>query len=646
MYSSNVICLRILVSITTLSCAAVLSGCGVSTADHVVAGSSALRGVVHGGQQPVSGALIQLYTVGSAGNGSTATPMLSSPVATKADGTFDISGLYTCGQSSLGTTINSPSNQVYLIAMQGNPGLTPAANNPALVMMTALGDCANLPTASYVEINEITTAAAVWALSPFMTVSNVVGATATNVGASATNVLGIKNAFLDAGLLADSSTGEPTALASTLKVETPKLISLANALGACVNSDGTTGCSPLFGAATPTGSLIAPVDTLAATVNIVKNPGENVKAVFSAIGNRPPFYGGLTTWPNDWTMSLTITGGGMNGPTAMALDSQSNVWVVSQNGPLSAFNAQGVLLSGTGYGTGVLDKSQGIAIDTHDDVWVTDYNAAFNRTGAVIKLLGVNSSATGPAGTVVQNGSYGGFYTDIYYPFSVSADTNGNVFIGNTGNGSGTVLTTTGSIYTNADNVSGGYLGGPQSAFPNDIAVDANHGFWMPDGNYGVIHMSADGVATTTTCCATSYGVATDATKNVWVTNLVSDTFSEVADDGTLVLDKVSGGGLQSPVFVSVDAAQNVWFSNFFSSFAEVAGNAGSLPAGSAISPSTGAHGTGGYGLDAGLGEPNYIAPDRSGNIWTADQANDSVVMFFGLAKPTVTPIQPIPTAP
>jgi hypothetical protein len=130
------------------------------------------------------------------------------------------------------------------------------------------------------------------------------------------------------------------------------------------------------------------------------------------------------------------------------------------------------------------------------------------------------------------------------------------------------------------------------------------------------------------------------------VTNLVSDTISEVADDGTLLLNQVGGGGLQSPVFVAVDAGQNVWFSNFFSSFAELAGNGGSQAAGTPISPSAGAHAMGGYGLDAGLGEPNYIAPDRSGNIWTADQAKDTVVMFFGLATPTATPIRPVPIAP
>ena len=630
---------RTLVSGALLCCATLLGGCGIDTADHSITGTSALQGMVHGGQQPVSGAVIQLYTVGSGGNGSLATPMLASPVTTRNDGSFDITGQYTCGKSNVGSAINSPSNQVYIVATGGNPGLTPAANNAALVLVTALGDCANLPSATYVEINEITTAAAAWALSPFTT-------SYTNIGATSTNVLGIKNAFLDAALLADSSTGLPATLPSNLTVETAKLISLANAIASCVNSDGTTGCTPLFTAATPAGSLVAPADTLSAALSVVKHPGQNVKAVFQTIPARPPFSGGSATTPNDWTMSLAITGGGMKSPTAMAIDSQSNVWVVNQNGPLTAFNAQGTLLSGTGFGVGVLDKSQGIAIDTHDDVWVTDYNAHFNGQGAVSKFLGVNSSAAGPLGTAVLNGGNAGFYDHIYYPFAVAADTNGNMFVANEGNGSGTVLTSAGSIYTNADNVSGGYLGGTQSAFPNDIAVDVHHGFWIPDGNYSVIHISADGVAKTTTCCYTSYGVSTDGYKNLWIANLLNDSISEVGDDGTLLLNQINGGGLDFPGFVAVDSAQNVWVTNLFATISEFAGQGGTLTAGTPITPTTSSSATGGYGLDSNMSEPNYIAPDRSGNLWVSNQANNSITMFYGLASPTATPIMPTPTAP
>ena len=57
-------------------------------------------------------------------------------------------------------------------------------------------------------------------------------------------------------------------------------------------------------------------------MNIVKNPANNVAGVFSAIGPQPPFATTLTQAPNDWTLSLTVTGGGMlTGSTGIADES-------------------------------------------------------------------------------------------------------------------------------------------------------------------------------------------------------------------------------------------------------------------------------------------------------------------------------------
>jgi hypothetical protein len=100
---------------------------------------------------------------------------------------------------------------------------------------------------------------------------------------------------------------------------------------------------------------------------------------------------------------------------------------------------------------------------------------------------------------------------------------------------------------------------------------------------------------------------------------------------------------------VAVDAAQNVWFSNFHgASITEFAGATNpTLTVGTPISPTTGVYTTGGYGLDASLDGPFTLLPDRSGNLWVSNQSLPAhVTMFFGLAAPTVTPLQPVPTAP
>src|ERR1700744_5620042 len=62
-----------------LLCALALTGCGIGpAATPTSVALPASNGHVMGGQQPISGATIQLYAVGSAGDGSAASPLLTS----------------------------------------------------------------------------------------------------------------------------------------------------------------------------------------------------------------------------------------------------------------------------------------------------------------------------------------------------------------------------------------------------------------------------------------------------------------------------------------------------------------------------------------------------------------------------------------
>jgi hypothetical protein len=159
----------------SLLAAALLSGCGPfqeqqlapgatstttsPTAPSTVAGS-AIVGNVHGGQQAVVGAHIYLFAANSGGYGSPSISMLNSSqpgvdndvtgnyVLTDAQGNFSISGDYTC----------TSGQQVYLLALGGNPGLPVGETNPALALMSAFGACPEgqtnfASTVPYVFIN-------------------------------------------------------------------------------------------------------------------------------------------------------------------------------------------------------------------------------------------------------------------------------------------------------------------------------------------------------------------------------------------------------------------------------------------------------------------------------------------------------------
>jgi hypothetical protein len=586
----------------------------------------AFQGQVLSGTTPVNGATIQLYAAGTTGNMSAATPMLTQTVLTDTLGMFQLTGNYTCGQSSTGTTIPATA-QLYLVATGGTTSTTSSTSNPALSMVTAVGACTNLTSA--VTLNEITTAAAAWSLAPF-------ASSPTTIGASSTNTLGITNAFLDAALLANPATGAPATLPTGLTIEAAKLAALADALSTCA----TTTCSALFTAATPP-SGTAPTDTFTAALNIAHNPGQNVAAIFATIPTTPPFPTTLTASPNDWTMSLTVTGGGLNMPTALGVDTQNNIWVANQDGPLSAFTAQGTPLSTTGYGAGAIAQVYGLAIDPSNNIWVTNYNGGGGGTGSVTEFFGVNNPATLGTSTSTTD--------SICYPTAAAADTNGNIFIANEECSSATILDSTGTAVTPFLGESFGL-----AAKPLFLAVDTAHGLWLSNNDNTIAHLAPPSAAfpngqllSHPDCCYDSHGLATDAQGNVWVANYLNSSFSEVGPDGTVLLNQQTlASGLATPYAAAIDAAQNVWFTSLdSSSILEVAGSSATKP-GTELSPSTGVHGQGGFGLDSSLTEPYSLAPDRSGNLWVSDDGQNTLVMFFGLAAPTVTPLRPVPTAP
>jgi hypothetical protein len=615
-------------SLLTIAPMVAVGGCGTSTVDHSSSGTIAIQGAVDGGQQPVANSTIELYAAGKTGNGSPAMKMISKNVTTMADGTFTISGDYHC---------SDPGDQVYLVATGGNPGLYPPVDNAKLVMMTAFGSCVNLPSANYLEINEVTTVAAAWALAPFMK-------SATEIGAGSNNLDGIASAFRNANLLVDSSTGlVSTTLPSNLAIETGKLYALADALAPCVNSDGTAGCAPLFQAATPSGGT-APTNTLNAALSIVQNPGQNVAEVYAAINAQAPFPTTLTKAPHDWTMSLTVTGGGMISPGALGIDGYNNIWVANYFGTVSAFSAQGTPFPTAPYGAGILSEVFGLAVDFNNNVWVTteEYPTHAPTAGSVTAFHGAELGGT--VGSVLH-GNY--IYDDsIDFPYAIAADPDGDMLIDNYAGNSVTE-------YTNAGVFVASGLAAGEASFPVALSPDLNHGFWLAnEGDGSVTHVDKNGnLLAKVSCCNGANGVATDALGNAWIANFYAGSVTELASGGAVEAN-TSGAGLSNvadplkptsngPSGISVDAHQNVWVANYYgANFSEVAGSANTLPAGTAVSPSTG------YGLDAHLLQPFTIAPDAAGNLWVSNVGRNTLTMFFGLATPTKTPLLPSPTAP
>ncbi len=140
-------------SLLLLSAVAV-TGCGVGLQD--TTGSTvaaAFKGHIQGGQQPVAHASVQFFAASTAGYAHAVTA-ISPVVPTDANGQFSLSSAVTCPTGT---------SQAYVVSTSGNPGLNESGgtiNNSAIALVAALGNCNTLNSATFINVNEVTTVAA------------------------------------------------------------------------------------------------------------------------------------------------------------------------------------------------------------------------------------------------------------------------------------------------------------------------------------------------------------------------------------------------------------------------------------------------------------------------------------------------------
>lgn len=584
----------ILAAATAAACA-LLAGCGIGGSSVApLGGSSAtpqarIQGKVFGGQQPVSGATIQLYTVGTGGAASAATPLIASNVTTNPSGQFAITGAYSCSSAS----------QVYIVATGGDAG---SGTNSALSLMAALGPCSSLSSSTFININELTTIAAVYALSPFMT-------DYAHIGATGSNPTGLVNAFTTANLLIDSGLGTSPAPPAGMTLPTTRLNTLADILAACVNTTGamSSGCAPLFSA---TGAS----ETIGAGLAIAKNPGSaGLTALYSLAVPTSPFVPVLSAQPNDFTLALNYTGAELASPYGIAIDASGNAWVTNEAG-FSVVKAPSPAQSfaTTSYSAGGLIAPRGISIDRNGNVWIA--NTGGNN---VVKLTSAGTSASGSPFT-------GG---GIAAPIAIANDSSGNAWVANFNGNSITELSNTGTASGSSPITGSGALNAPTS-----VALDATGTVAVANAGTGQLCLFSN-AATLESCvsdgtlfAATAVAVSSSGTASLTGSTTgasVNGAFTIATTNGTVVTGSpFSGGGLTLPAAVAYDGNGNSWFAN--------SGSISEFSGGVAVSPN------GGFGQ---LNSPAGIAIDPSGNVWTANSGDNSLSIFVGLGSAVSTPL-------
>ncbi len=624
-------------SLAGLFGSALLTGCAgnynptaSSTTTPVPAEAGSLHGNIHGGQQTVSGAHVYLFSASAAGYGAASTSLLSTAqpgvssdttggyVTSAADGSFSISGDYAC----------TPGTQVYAVVRGGNPGLAAGVNNGSLALMAALGTCpatgnlaASMPT---IAINEVTTAASVYALRPFMT-----DITHVATGNSPAAIAGMANAFATVANLVDLSTGTaltttPVSNGSNGTVATANLNMLANLLASCVDTDGTTpACAQLFASATA--GTTTPTDTVTAMLNIANAPAVNVAALYALSLPQKPFAPALTVQPTDLTLSVAFHGGAINNSRIPAVDAAGNIWIPNQTGDtISVMSPLGSFVSGTsGYSVdGFLHQSpQQIAFDSNGDAVVSDYG----QSGETV--LGSSGAQMTSATGFNAVGFNSGDSTS-----GVAVDAANHVWLLDAASNM------LGEFGTNGTAIAANAFGTGLLTSPTGVAIDSTGNVLVTDsGTSSVVRFNSTGApalfSATQSAAVTGGGlhaptsIALDHNDNIWVAN-VNSTLSEFDKYGNnLAGAGFTGGGLSEPLWIAVDGAGSVWVTNAL-------GNSISHfdATGHAISPSSG------YVLP---GVAIGLAIDPAGSVWVTSNnaAGSSVVEFVGAATPVATPL-------
>jgi hypothetical protein len=476
----------------------------------------AISGTVVSG--PLSGgaaisASVQLYAAGTTGYGAGSQPIGSAVQTNSTTGAFPAI-VYDCSM------LTAPGDQLYLVAT--------GTSNTDAVLMTALGSCANIATSfpSGVTINEATTVASAFALSAFANADTTnghgidIGAPTgggscndtdgwKSTGPSTCNYIGLQHAFATVQNLVDIPSGQALAVTPAYCKSTPcvtyssstttpyyntsivpqgRINAMANALATCVNpTTGTAAnCASLITATTITtatpvvgvasGTKITPIDTLQAALNIAYCPGDvsvttcGVDVMGATSGNGilnmtdvntsfQPYVDINTTYNrsgsglSDLSLAIIYQGGGLGGPAGQT--SYNDNW----------------------------PEATGLAIDGSGNIWVPTMNttsgsvAVLNNQGAPITTSGTSSTALGGYTT-----------TGIYNPQSIAIDQNGNAWIGNSiasssTNGSLSAIQLNGtalSILTvNGTAMQGFTDGALLTPVPYGLAIDATGNVWL-----------------------------------------------------------------------------------------------------------------------------------------------------------------------
>ena len=512
--------------------------------------------------------------------------------------------------------------------------------------MTALGPCGNLSSQNFV-VNEVTTVASAWALAPFASNDPLTGNSSYQyLGSSGSNLSGLADAFATVNNLVDISSGQARFVVPAGNATVPyvEINTLADILSACTSTSGGSegdgsACGDLLAESDSLGNnhlfqSTPPKDTLQAAFNIAQHPTsgfgyqinqgyDGAPGFFSLISLASPFQPILNRAPNDWSISLNFTGGGLSSSSVakyLAIDASDNLWITDSNaGTVIEWNNEGAALSpSTGFSAG----GGPMAIDSAGNIWISGNNT-------LTELTSLGAPYPWSPYTGIASGG-----NDLAF------DAVGNLWIGN---GSWVAEFTDLGVELSPVN---GYVNSGVTGI-NAVAVDSSDNVWVSGATVAELsEASGQTIVNTSIGGNGAAQITADGSGSIWVPIAQGGGgFCKVQPANTLLLYQStcpSGGpGGGSPAFgtiydpqgVAVDGAGYVWIANAGSTSNSIAPNVTEIDAGD-----LGDYLYAGYQSTSLAAGPVRLAVDRAGNVWVL-LTGGTVTEYVGVATPAVTPI-------
>jgi sugar lactone lactonase YvrE len=359
-------------------------------------------------------------------------------------------------------------------------------------------------------------------------------------------------------------------------------------------------------------------------------------------------------------------------PDWIAVDSAGNLYIAdSYNSCIRKVSASGIIttVAGTGASEGYsgdggqasaaqLYKPEGVALDSAGNLFIADSGNACIRkvsSGIITTVAGTGVSA-GYSGDGGQAAS-----AQLNYPYGVTVDSAGNLFIVDTWNNRVRKVSTSGIITTVAGNGSLGYGGdgGPASSAQLNssygVAVDSAGNLFIADtynerirkvSSSGIITTvagdgswgySGDGGQATSAQLDNPYGVAVDSAGNLFIADTYNHRVRKVSTSG--IITTVAGAGssgysgdsgqatsaqLYYPSSVTLDSAGNLFIADSNNHRIRKVSSSGIITtvAGTGVA---GYSGDGGSAISAQLNYPYGVVMDFTGNLFISDGDNHRI---------------------